>query len=112
MDKLWIVLLFLGVFFIGSSLVKRLMIRFINSADNQSAISAMTADKEDPKVFWAEEGLRRDFEQAEYDLPEEDFFENEITEIDFEKDIENLSDEEINAILEETGLFEEEGGAK
>lgn len=114
MDKLWIVLLFLCVFLIGSNIVKRLMIRFINSADSQTAISAMTAEKEDSKVFWAEEGKRRDFEQAEFELPEEDFFENEKTEFSesFEDELKNLSEEEISEVLEKTGLFEKEGDAK
>lgn len=114
MDKLWIILLFLGVFLIGSNIVKKVMIRFINSADNQSGLSAMTAEKEDPRVFWKEEGKRRDFEQAEYELPEEDFFENEKTELalDFEKEIAALSDEEINIIFEEADLFEKEGEAE
>lgn len=114
MDKLWIILLFLGAFLIGSNIVKKLMIRFINSADNQSAVSAMTANKEDPKVFWAEEGLRRDFEQAEYELPEEDFFQNEKNEFadDFEEEFANLSEEEAKEILEKAGLFEREGEAE
>lgn len=74
----------------------------------------MTAEKEDPRVFWKEEGKRRDFEQAEYELPEEDFFENEKTELalDFEKEIAALSDEEINIIFEEADLFEKEGEAE
>ncbi|MBQ7875026.1 MAG: hypothetical protein IJ306_07725 [Oscillospiraceae bacterium] len=114
MDKLWIVLLFLGVFLIGSNIVKKLMIRFMNSADNQSALSAMTAEKEDPKVFWAEEGMRRDFEQAEYELPKEDFFESEKTEFaeSFEEEFINLSEEEIKSVLEEADLFEKEGEAE
>lgn len=105
------VLLFLGVFLIGSNIVKKLAIRFINSADNQSTLSAITAGKEDPKVFWAEEGNRRDFEQAEYTLPEEDFFEREKTEFaeTFEEEFGSLSDEEIESVLEEAGLFEKEG---
>lgn len=111
MDKIWIVLLFLGVFLLGSSIVKRLMIRFINSADRQDMISAMVSEKEDPKVFWEESGNRREPENAEYVLSEEDFFENEATEFSetFEEEFSGLSDEEKENILMEAELFEEEG---
>lgn len=113
MDKIWIVLLFLGVFLIGSSIVKRIMIRFINSADNQSSVSVAAAEKEDPKVFWKEEGLRREFEQAEFELPKEDFFENEKNEFSekFEDEFSNLDENEIKKILEEAKLFEKGGEA-
>lgn len=111
MDKLWIVLLFLGAFLIGSNLVKRLMIRFINSAENQSSVSAITAEKDDPKVFWAEEGFRREPEQADYELPPEDFFGDEKTEFseNFEDEFKNLSEEEIYEVLEKSDLFEKKG---
>ena len=113
MDKFWTVLLFLFVFLLVSSIVKRLAVRFINSADNKKAVSVITAEKEDPKVFFAEEGLRRDFEKAEYTLPEEDFFENEKNEFSesFEEEFNALSDDEARMILEESGLFEKEGEA-
>lgn len=111
MDKIWIVLLFLGVFLIGSGIVRRVVIRFINSAEGQSAVSAMVYEKEDPKVFWQEEGKRREPENAEYVLPEEDFFENEQTEFfeTFEEELKNLSDEDKEQIFEEAGLFERDG---
>lgn len=110
MDKLWIVLLFLGVFLILSNLVKRFAIRFINSAEAQSAVSVMVSEKEDPRVFWNEEGKRREPEQAEYEISEEDFFEKEETEFseNFEDEFSSLSDEEINAVLREAEIFEED----
>ena len=112
MDKLWIVLLFLGVFLFVNNLIKRAAIRFLNSADNQSSVSAITAEKDDPKVFWEENGFRREAQQADYELPEEDFFENEKTEFSesFEDEFKNLSEEEIGEVLKEAGLFEKEGG--
>ncbi|MBQ6877884.1 MAG: hypothetical protein IJO22_05735 [Oscillospiraceae bacterium] len=111
MDKLWIVLLFLGVFLLLSNLVKRFAIRFLNSAENKSAVSVIAAEKDDPKVFWAEEGFRREPQQAEFDLPEDDFFENEKTEFceSFEDELKNLSEEEICEVLEKSGLSEKEG---
>jgi hypothetical protein len=109
MDKLWIVLLFLGVFLLGSNIIKGIAIRFLNSAENQSSVSAITAGKDDPKVFWEEKGFRREPQQADFELPEEDFFENEKTEFseEFEGEFSGLSEKEINNILEETGIFEE-----
>ena len=111
MDKLWIVLLFLGVFLLGSNIIKGIAIRFINSAENQSSVSVITAEKDDPKVFWNEKGFRREPQQAEFVLPEEDFFENEKTEFpgNFEDEFKNLSEEEKNRIFEEAGIFETEG---
>lgn len=111
MDKMWIVLLFLGVFLIADNIIRRIAIRSLNSAENQSAVSAITTEKEDTRVFWAEEGLRREPENAEFELPEEDFFGNEKTEISekFEDEFSGLSEEETEKILKETGLFEKEG---
>ncbi len=109
MDKLWIVLLFLGVFLIGSSIVKRLVINALSTADRQSAISAITADKDDPKVYWEESGKKRNFENAKITLSEKDFFEKEETEFSetFEDEFSGLSDEEAAEILKEAGIFEE-----
>ncbi|MBE6899936.1 MAG: hypothetical protein E7479_04640 [Ruminococcaceae bacterium] len=111
MDKFWIVLLFLGVFLIGSNIVKRIAVRFINSAENQSSVSVITAEKDDPKVFWNEKGFRREPQQADFVLPAEDFFGNEKTEFseNFEDELKNLSEEEQNKILEEAGILETEG---
>ncbi len=113
MDKLWIVLLFLCVFYIGNNMVKRLFMNSLSSEKNRDALSAMVSEKEDPKVFWNEEGKRREPEQAEYDLSENDFFEKEETEFseNFEEEFSSLSDDEINAILEETKLLKKEGDA-
>ena len=112
MDKLWIVLLFLGVFLLGSNIIKGIAIRFLNSAENQSSVSMIISEEDDPKVFWEEKGFRRKAEQADFVLPEEDFFENEKTEFseDFEKELSGISEEEANEILKEAGLYEKEGG--
>lgn len=73
-----------------------------------------TAGKKDdsPKDIWKKEGCSRSFDNAEYDLPEEDFFENEETELpDTEEELfSGLSEEEKNEILKETGLLEGEDG--
>ncbi len=108
MDKLWIVLLFLCVFFIGQALVKRFAINALRSADRQSAVAAITAEKEDSRVYWNEEGKRRNFENAEYILPEKDFTEGEETEFaqDLEEEIESISLEEAIALLDEIAEWE------
>ena len=64
-----------------------------------------------PKDIWKKEGCSRSFDNAEYDLPEEDFFSNEKTELPEEEEIfSGLSEEEKNEILKETGLLEGEDG--
>ncbi len=107
-DKLWIVLLFLCVFLLGTAIVKRFAINALQSADRQSAVTALTAEKEDSRVYWSEEGKRREFAQAEYVLPEKDFTENEETELpeDLEDEIESISLEEALAILDEIAEWE------
>ena len=109
MDKLWIVFLFLGVFLLINNFAKRFFIGLINSDKCESSVFVPEDDENDPKVFWEKEGFRRKPEQAEYVLPEEDFFENEKTEFseEFEGEFSGLSEKEINNILEETGIFEE-----
>ena len=85
---------------------------FRQSAEEGS--SATLEDKEDPRVFWREEGLRREPENAELELPEKDFFEEEETEFfeDFEKEFSGLSEEDAEKILEEAGLLEKEGESR
>ena len=109
MDKLWIVFLFLGVFLLINNFAKRFFIGLINSDKCESSVFVPEDDENDPKVFWEKEGFRRMPEQAEYVLPEEDFFENEKTEFseEFEGEFSGLSEKEVKNILEEAGIFEE-----
>lgn len=111
MDKIWIVFLFLGVFLIGNNLIKRIIFGKIASDAMENPSEVTFEEKEDLRVFWAEEGLRREPENAEYVLPEEDFFENEKNEFSesFEEEFHGLSDEEKEKILMEAELFEKEG---
>ena len=109
MDKLWIVFLFLGVFLFINNFAKRFFIGLIASDKCESSVFVPEDDENDPKVFWEKEGFRREPEQAEYILPEKDFFEDEKTEFseDFEEEFSGLSEKEIENILEEAGIFEE-----
>ena len=111
MDKLWIVFLFLGVFLLINNFAKRFFIGLINSDKCESSVFIPEDDENDPKVFWEENGFRREAQQADYELPEADFFENEKTEFseNFEDELKNLSEKEIAEVLEEAGLFEKEG---
>ena len=111
MDKLWIVLLFLGVFLLINNFAKRFLIKVIASEKCESSVFVSSEDETDPKVFWEKEGFRRNAEQADFVLPKEDFFENEKTEFseDFEKELSGISEEEAKEILKEAGIYEMEG---
>ncbi|MBR5309812.1 MAG: hypothetical protein IKU42_01650 [Oscillospiraceae bacterium] len=111
MDKLWIVLLFLCVFFIGNGMIKRLFVRYMSSGKAEDINFVSAEDKEDPKIYWEKSGNRREPENAEFVLPDEDFFENEKLEFyqNFEDEFSGLSDEEKEKILHEAELYSEEG---
>ena len=111
MDKLWIVFLFLGVFLLVNNFAKRFLIKLIASGKNETTVFVNPAEEDDPKTSWEKRGQRREPEQAEFELPEEDFFENEKTEFygSFEEELKNLSDEEIYEVLEKAGISGEEG---
>ncbi len=113
MDKLWIVFLFLGVFLLINNFAKRLLINFIVSGKDQSNLFVPAEEKDDPKVFWNSEGFRREPEQAEFVLPEEDFFGDEKTELSesFENEFSGLSEKETEEILKKAGLYEKKGEA-
>ena len=67
---------------------------------------------ESPKDIWKKEGCSRSFENAEYTLPDEDFFEDEKTEFPQTEEelFSGLSDEEKQEIMREAGLSEDEDG--
>ncbi len=111
MDKLWIVFLFLGVFLLINNFAKRFLISMIASKKYESSVFVPNEDETDPKVFWEKEGFRREPEQAEFDLPAKDFFEDERTEFsgNFEDELKNLSDDELEKVLNEAGLLNKEG---
>ena len=75
MEK-WVILIFVAVFLVCSFFVKRFMIRMINSAERQSAVAAINSKEDSPLDYWQESGNSRKFENADYPLPEEDFFQS------------------------------------
>ena len=111
MDKLWIVFLFLGVFLLINNFAKRFLIKRIASQKTESTVFINPEEEDDPKVSWEKRGQRREPLQAEFDLPEEDFFENEKNEFckNFEEEFKNLSEEEISEVLEKSGMLNEGG---
>ncbi|MGN0628780.1 MAG: hypothetical protein ACI4IW_04050 [Oscillospiraceae bacterium] len=107
----WEVLVFIAVLLVCSVLVRRFIIKMINSADRQSASAVIAAGSDDPLARWNESGRRRDFENADYELPAEDFFENEKTELpNLEKALEGLSEREAEEIMRESGILDGEEG--
>ncbi len=111
MDKLWIVFLFLGVFLLINNFAKRLLINRIASGKTDGDVFIIPEDEQDQRILWEKRGQRREPQKAEFDLPKEDFFENEKTEFygSFEEELKNLSEEEICEVLEKAGIFEKEG---
>ena len=112
MDKLWIVFLFLGVFLLINNFAKRFLIKLIVSGKTEPEVFVSAEESgEDPRIFWEKNGLRREPEQADFSVPEEDFFENEKTEFpeNFEEEFLGISEEETEEILKEAGLYEREG---
>ncbi|MGN0627054.1 MAG: hypothetical protein ACI4IT_03725 [Oscillospiraceae bacterium] len=99
MEK-WVILIFVAVFLVCSFFVKRFMIRMINSAERQSAVAAINSKEDSPLDYWQESGNSRKFENADYPLPEEDFFENEMTELpSLEEALSGLSESEAEEIM-------------
>lgn len=111
MDKIWIVFLFLIVMLAGNRAVKYFIIRKMSSEAAGNDAFVPSEEKEDPKIFWEKEGFRREPQQADYILPEEDFFENEKTEFpeSFPDELKGISEAEAKAILLESGIYRKEG---
>lgn len=113
MKEIFFIMLFLMTLLIGGTVARVLTVRVIKFGDKEASSSAPeTEEMEDPKIFWKEKGFCRDFEKEEAEIPQEDFFENEKTELpeSFDEEFEGLGEEEIAEILEKAGIFEE-GGA-
>lgn len=111
MDKIWIVFLFLGIMLFGNRAVKYFLIRKMSSEAAGNDAFVPFEEKEDPKVFWEKEGLRREPELADYQLSEEDFFENEKTEFSgsFEEEFRGISEADAKDILIKAGIYEKRG---
>ncbi len=103
MGKLIIVLFFLLAVIIGKSIFIKLMKRMMNSAAvdgiNFSPVSEKFAE------IWKESGNSRCFENADYKIAKEDFFDNEKTELpSFEDAIDGLSESEAEEIMRIAGI--------
>ena len=110
MENWWVYVLFAVTCALCVLIMTKTNRKYMNYYENSMT---KTAGKKDdlPKDIWKKEGCSRSFDNAEYDLPEEDFFGNEKTELPEEEEIfSGLSEEEKNEILKETGLLEDEDG--
>lgn len=111
MDKIWIIFLFLIVMILANRAMKYFLIRKMSAKAEESGAFASPEDEEDPKIFWENKGFRREPQQAEIEIPEEDFFENEKTEFSesFEEEFKGISETEAKDILIKAGIYEKEG---
>lgn len=111
MGNWWVYLLFAATCALGVLIAARANRKYMNYYENN-----MTKEPEEkaesPKDIWKKEGCSRSFENAEYTLPEEDFFENEKTEFPQTEEelFSGISEEEKQSILKEAGLLEDEDG--
>ncbi len=103
MEKLIIVLLFLGAMIIGKGIFTRLLGRMMNSAAAKGI--EFSPEGETDLDRWKASGCGRNFENAEMELPAEDFFENETTELQsLEEAFAGLSAAEAEKILNLAGI--------
>ena len=111
MENWWVYLLFAATCALCALLTKKTNKKYMNYYENNMT---KTPDKKEdsPKDIWKKEGCSRSFENAEYDVPEEDFFGNEKTELPEtgEELFSGLSEEERCEIMKEAGLLEDEDG--
>ena len=108
MGKPVIFLLFVVALLLG----QRIFIRFLAKAGSRLLDNdAAKTGEADLVSDWKNSGKYRDFENAEYELGKEDFFENEVTEAEsLYEAFEGLSDDEVEMIAEEAGILETAGG--
>ena len=111
MGNWWVYLLFAATCALGVLIAARANRKYMNYYENNMT-KELEKKAESPKDIWKKEGCSRSFENSEYTLPEEDFFENEETELpDTEEELfSGLSDEEKQEIMREAGLSEDEDG--
>lgn len=112
MEKWWIWVLFGGALLLGSLISSVVSANFFrNAAKNEDGAPAAGRKKAaaEPETPWEKEGRRGSFESSGYELPEDDFFENEKTELpeDFEELFSGISEEEAGELLCEADLLSE-----
>lgn len=111
MGNWWVYLLFAATCALGVLITARANRKYMNYYENN-----MTKEPEEkaesPKDIWKKEGCSRSFENAEYTLQDEDFFEDEKTEFPQTEEelFSGISEEEKQSILKEAGLLEDEDG--
>lgn len=107
MGKPVIFLLFVVALLLG----QRIFVRFFIKLNSRFSNDDTKENVIDTASDWKKFGKRRDFENAEYELQNEDFFENEVTETEsLYEAFDGLSDDEIETIAEEAGILDTAGG--
>ena len=107
MGKPVIFLLFVVALILG----QRIFIRFFAKVSRRFSDVNTEENGTNTASDWRNSGKSRNFENAEYELENEDFFENEVTEVEnIYEAFDGLSDDEIETIAEEAGILETAGG--
>ena len=101
----WIAL-FLAALFLAVFLGRRFSGRMIVSYEKRSL--SLSKEKR-PEDIFEENGRRRNFETADYTLPETDFMEEETTEFpDLSDELKEFTEAEAEEILKEAGFYSDE----
>ncbi len=105
LENWWIFLIFAATCVLCALISAKTSRKYMNYYEN-GGNNAPEVKEPSPKEIWKKEGCSRSFENAEFELPEEDFFENEKTELpETEEELfSGLSEEEKEAVITEAGL--------
>lgn len=111
MEHWWVYLLFAAICALCALITTKTNRKYMNYYEN-NLTNAPNKKEDSLKDIWKKEGCSRSFENAEYNLSEDDFFEDEKTELPKTEEelFSGLSDEEKQSILKEAGLLENEDG--
>lgn len=105
MENWWIFLIFSATCVLCAFISAKTSRKYMNYYESDGS-SAPPEKKPSPKEILKKEGCFRSFENAELELPKEDFFENEKTELPetMEELFSGLSEEEKEAVIKEAEL--------
>lgn len=113
MDNWWVFLLFAVTCALCVLIMLKTNKKYMNYLENDGGRAGIKKTKTIQDIL-KEEGCSRSFENADYDIPKQDFFEDEATELPCSEEelFSGLSDEEKFDIMKQTGLLlsEDENG--
>ena len=113
MENWWIWAIFAAALLLGSFISGAVSASYFRRAakDGEALISAPRrkndGDQSEEQYSWEKEGRHRGFETQEFELPKEDFFENEKTELpgSVEEIFSGIPEDEAEKLLCEAGLL-------